>query len=113
MSEVTGAGIERAQSSIFRTVASDFYEFWVEPETSRVLFYTQHYFPREQRAFKPINKDTTWRELQVECWMATSMAVNLATDILEKVSIRVECPKCKTLVSNLRNHLMQAHTESV
>lgn len=93
MSEKQTPTIVRDVSKGFGTVACDFYEFWVEPETTRILFYTQHYVPNESKAFKPISKDTIWRELEVEVWMASSMAENMAKMILEKRGYKVEAPK--------------------
>lgn len=109
MSGLPQTRVERSQSPIFRTVATDFYEFWVDPETTRLLFYTQHYVPKEQELYKPINKDTIYRELQVECWMATSMALNMASGILSKHKIRVECPRCKAIIPDLLSHLKDTH----
>jgi len=92
VSEKQSPSVERSVSAGFGTVACDFYEYWVEPETTRILFYTQHYVPKETQAFKPISKDTIYRELQVEVWMPSSMAENLAKMILEKRGYKVVAP---------------------
>lgn len=102
--------IESRLSDIFRTISTDYYEYWVEPEITRILFYTDHYFTRESKPFKDISKDDIWRELQVEMRMATSMSINLSIGILKKHKIRIECPTCKEIVDDLISH-SQIHQE--
>lgn len=101
--------ISKYNSPIFRTVATDYYEYWVEGEITKLLFYTEHFSSREEQLFKPINKDQIARELQVSCWMSTSMAISLGSDLLKQAKIRLECPRCKTVVENLRTHIQDSH----
>lgn len=102
--------IESKVSDTFQTLSTDYYEYWIESEITRILFYTDHYFTRESKRFKDINKDDIFRELQVEMRMATSMSINLSTGILKKHKIRIECPQCKTVVEDLTSHFKE-HTK--
>lgn len=103
------SNISKSRSPIFRTVATDYYEYWVEGEISKLFFYTEHFSSRDSQPFKSINKDQIERELQVSCWMPTSMAINFASDLLKQVKIRVECPHCKTTVDNFTSHIQESH----
>lgn len=104
--------IESKVSDAFQTLSTDYYEFWIEPEITRILFYADHYFTRDSKGrFKDISKDDIFRELLVEIRMGTSMAINLSVGILKKHNIRIECPQCKIAVEDLTSHLI-THTKS-
>ena len=84
--------IQKETKASIPTIAVDFFEYWLEPEITRILLYTQHYITNEKKK-ETITRDNILRELQAECWMPTSLALNLSKAILEKAGYKIQEPK--------------------
>jgi hypothetical protein len=108
--EKTTPHVEQKVSEYFRTLSIDYYQFWIEPEVTKLLFFTDHYFTREKSPFKEtINKDDILRELQTEIRVPTSLAIRLTFALLKRLNTRAECPVCKSIEQDLLVHMEKNH----
>jgi len=103
--------VEQKLSEYFRTISADVFQFWMMPEVTRLLFFTDHYFTRNKGNRDNINisTDDVLRELQVEIRTPTSLALKVASMIFQALKIRMECPTCKNLEADLIKHLEEKH----